>query len=135
MHVQERPLGGVARHVRVQVAHVREARLDDLIRWRLPVAVVVVGDQQLEIQPPRADLRAARLEVIVRDEGQPLDEPIVEAVEVFQDRFGFFGGRYGTDLIHLERALVIPTTELNRGCSAPQTAHGRRAGLPTASRR
>ena len=53
VHVQERPPGGVARHLRVQVAHVREARVDDLVRWRLPVAVVVVGDLQLEIQGPR----------------------------------------------------------------------------------
>ena len=35
MYIYERPLGGVARHVRVQVTHVCEVCVDDLIRRRL----------------------------------------------------------------------------------------------------
>ena len=92
-------------------------------------------DLQFEIQTPRADLHAPRLEVIVRDEGEPLDEPVVEAVEVVQDRFGCFGARYDAIHMHLKRAPVVLTAGLNRECSAGRTPHGRRARPPAASRR
>src|SRR5918993_2014218 len=77
IHVYDRPLGSSAWHVGVQMADVRKARMDDLVRWRLPVAVVVVGDHQLEIQAPRAGLHPSALEVVVRVHGELLDEPIV----------------------------------------------------------
>ena len=53
----------------MQVAHVRKACVDELVCRRLPAAVVVVGYRELEIQAPRADLRAPGLEVVVREQG------------------------------------------------------------------
>jgi hypothetical protein len=83
MHINERPLCGIAWHVRVQVTHVCEVCMDGLIRRRLPVAVVVAGDGLFQVELPRAGLYSPGFKVIVGDQGQPLDEAIMEAVEVF----------------------------------------------------
>jgi hypothetical protein len=68
-----------------------EVCMDDLIRRRLAVAVVVVGDGYFEVESPRAGLYSPGFKVIVGDQGQLLDEAVVKAVEIFQECFGFFG--------------------------------------------